>query len=304
MKYIFQIVIGLGLIASGVFHQLSMQIFEIRMYELLGFDWLIFPVLGRIWSGLEMYLGLSLILNVNPKKVHTYILMVISSFVLYDAIWDSFFNENHLYIEIWPFYKIFGEKFAYFKLILALIMVAYVIYDLKKGKATDFKWKWIKFVYLVGAFSYTFIYNAFLPRDLTYAESAHNSSIGILEINEHIKEGYELIPEKDKVVLMFVSLSCSHCLNATKKMAAIKRKNPELDVRLVLFADKNIALFREYANAPDIPHSVVNGKTFIEVTGGSVPQILYVENGEIKRQWDAKSGSFNYEALSFVQHLK
>ncbi|MCB0478108.1 MAG: hypothetical protein KDC84_08090 [Crocinitomicaceae bacterium] len=304
MKYIFQIFIGLGLIASGFFHQYSMQVFEIRIFELLGFDWHIIPIFGRIWSALEMYLGLTLILRINPKKIHTYLLALVALFVLYDTIWDLFINKNQLYIAIWPFYKIVGQHFVYYKIPLAVLLLIQVLMDLRLGKSTDLPWKWVKFVFPVGALAFTFIYNAILPRDLKYVESVHASPLNLEEINQQIKEGFDKVDPESDCLLMFVSLGCSHCLDATKKVAAIKRKHPNLNVRLMLFNDKKADVFKLYANAEELDHSVVVGNAFLEVTGGSVPHIMYLEKGEITHEWSGKSGSFNYDALSFVQSLK
>lgn len=303
MKYIIQIVIGLALIATGVLHQISMQTFEIRLYELLGLDWMMLPVWGRIWSAFEIYLGLALILRINPKRTTSYLLTLVTIFVLYDGIWELFFNPNKLYIVIWPFYELDGTVYSYMKFILALILSAYVLWDLKTIKSTDLKWKWIKFVLPAGALSFTIIYNAVLPRDFRFTEGEIQTEMTLEEINASIKEGDELIAEEGDQVLLFISLSCSHCFFTTKKIAAIKRKNPDLNVRLMLFNTKNVDQFLEYARAEEIPYSLVSGDTFLEVTGGSVPGILHIGEGEIQHQWGGKGNTFNYAAISFVQNL-
>ncbi len=301
IKYLIQILIGAGLITSGILQQMSMQTFEVRLFELLGFDWKMIPIWGRIWTGLELYTGLALILNINPKRTTTFLLALISAYALYDGIWDAFFNPNELYVIIWPFYEMSATLFLYSKLIVVLLLAAFVIYDIKTSKSTDLRWKWIKFLFPIGALCYTFIYNAFLPQDLTDLEAEFQTELTFMEINGSVKEGYEMVDPKGDQLLLFVSLSCSHCFYTTKKVATIKRKNPDLNVRLMLFSDKGVESFVNYARAENIPYSVIGGSEFIGVTEGKVPGILYVKDGEIQRQWNSKT--FNYWALSFVQSL-
>lgn len=297
-----QIVIGAGLITSGILHQKGMQIFELRIYELLSLDWTTIPVFGRIWSALEIYLGVGLILRINPKKIHTYLLMVVSAFVLYDAIWDTFFSANKQYLLIWPIYTYFGPTFIYYKLLLALFLASYTLLDFKFGTSTDLKWKWIKFLFPVGALAFTFIYNAFLPADLTEKEPEMLTEVTVPEMNENIEEGDKMIRTEGDQILMFISLGCSHCFESTKKIAAIQRNNPDLAVRLILFDEKNYEVFTDYAHAEDMPYSKIAPSTFIDVTGGSVPRIIHVRDGEVIKQWDGRT--FNYYALSYLQHLK
>lgn len=194
-----------------------------------------------------------------------------------------------------------ADLFVYMKFVMIMIMAGFVAYDLKTAKSTDLKWRWIKFLFPFGALCFTFIYNAFFFEELTSLESEFQTEVTFMELNGAVKEGYDLLEHDGDQILLFVSLSCSHCFFTTKKVATIKRKYPNVNVRLVLFNDKGLDSFRSYARAEEIPYTVVKGDAFIGVTEGKVPGILHVKDGEIVKQWDSKS--FNYHALSFVQSL-
>jgi hypothetical protein len=300
MKYIFQIVIGIGLIVSGVLQQKSIETYELRIYELLISDWTILPYFTRVLIALEIYLGISLILNVNPKNINTYLLTLFSAFVFYDLMWDLFINENHYYLNIWPFYKYFGVNYAYFKIIYALPLFALNLLLIRNKKSTDLKFRWIKFLFPIAALCFVFIYNAVFLSDVQEKEPEYNSELRFKDINENIKPKFEKIEDKGSKVLLFISLGCSHCFETTKKIAAIKRDHPNFEVELILFESTVVDKFQNYANS-NFPFKEINPATFVQMTNGSVPRIVYVENGEIKKEWDGKA--FNFAALNFIQNL-
>lgn len=301
MKNIAQIAIGIGLIISGILCEISADTYEVRIYELLTENWLVVPFLTRIIIALQIYLGLSLVFNVNPKRINTYLLLLLSLFVTYDLVWDILFNTNPYYLRIWPVYIYFGAYFAYFKILLAIPLIALSLFLFKKGKSTDFRYKWIKYTFMVAPLAFVFIYVAVFPKELKDLEPEFQTKMNLGEMNNELHPGYQPIEAKEDQFLLFVSTGCPHCFEITRKFAAIQRNYPELEIRLVLFDSTSVSIFQEFANSK-FPFSVISAKAFVEVTDRKVPRIIHMKNDKIEKQWDGQT--LNYSALNYVQDLQ
>lgn len=300
MNFILRLIIGLGLLISGFLHQYNIEIFELRLFELFNVKWTILPFFSRLFVALELYLGLSFAFNINPKKINTYLLALFTAVITYDMIWDVFFNTNHFYLQIKPFYKYIGPSFVYYKIPLTLTLIGFLVYEYKSGKSTDFKFKWIKALFPIAGIAFVFIYNAVFFSDVQLNEAEKKTDVDLVAINDKLLHGFDKLTLDGDVILMFVSVGCPHCFETTKKVAAIKRRRPNLNVELVLFDKNNIDVFQEYANA-DFPYRLVSGSIFGSVILGSVPRVMHVRDGEIIMQWDGKT--FNFAALNYLMNM-
>jgi len=208
-------------------------------------------------------------------------------------------NTNRDYLNIWPLYKVFGNTFVYFKPLVVLPVVAWSIYLLKYGKSTDLRYKWVKYTFVVPPVAFVFIFVGLFSYNFNDLQAEKELELTFTEINDFVEP--ELRTSEGNQVLLFVSLSCSHCYETTRMLAAMKRKYPSLNVRLMLFNDEGVEKFQSFANA-DFEHSVIEAEGFIKVTDGRVPAILNIKDGEIDKHWDGKS--FNYAALNYLQSLQ
>lgn len=88
-----------------------------------------------------------------------------------------------------------------------------------------------------------------------------------------------------KHIVVFLSLTCSHCRKAAFQLQVVKRQHPELPLFFVLngHPDQLSDFFAE-THAERVPHLLFRGAAeFQAMAGSGVPAIYYVNNSVIER---------------------
>ncbi|HTO15311.1 MAG TPA: MauE/DoxX family redox-associated membrane protein [Edaphocola sp.] len=113
---------------------------------------------------------------------------------------------------------------------------------------------------------------------------------------------------KGKHMLAFMSLTCAHCMDAALELSKMKNENGTLPIYIV-FADvepdslksKLFDNFIEITKFADIPHSFLNRSEFVEISGGYVPAIFWIEDGIVIRK--VSGGALNQKEFeNWLKH--
>ena len=84
-----------------------------------------------------------------------------------------------------------------------------------------------------------------------------------------------------------MSLKCPHCRVAAKKFRLIKNNNPEIPIYFVLNGDKkDLKSFLADTRIENIPYSFALGKTFVQLSGTTLPKIYYLNNTIVYKKVD------------------
>ncbi|HRP90131.1 MAG TPA: hypothetical protein PKX92_08830 [Edaphocola sp.] len=101
---------------------------------------------------------------------------------------------------------------------------------------------------------------------------------------------------KGKHLLAFMSLTCSHCMDAATELSKMKKSDTALPIYIVFAkastdsVQKNLFdNFKEVTHFANIPYSFLNRDLFLEYSGGYVPAIFWIEDGQLLRKVSAHS---------------
>ena len=88
----------------------------------------------------------------------------------------------------------------------------------------------------------------------------------------------------------FMSLTCPHCMDATKVLLEWKEKNPSLPIFIVFASpdskemrEELFANFEKVTHFKDLPYSFLDTKTFMEMAGTSVPAMFWLDGPRVVR---------------------
>lgn len=260
------------------------ETFEMSFIKLGVANWNTAPWVARLMIGIEIFIGLLLVLNYHLKftlKAGIVLLMVFNTYLLYQIISGSG-SENC---------GCFGEV-IHMTPAQALGKNAVMILALLPGLLLRSEgWKLKKYV---GVFWLTVgVVAMLMPHALNpvfYDERAimDDESVGMklpLEMlyEQRDREKVDSVTvdfRKGKHVVAFLSLTCPHCRIAAKKMKLMKDLNPSLPFYFILNGDKpELSEFMNDTKCHDIPYSFVLGQTFVKLAGVVLPRIYLIRDG-------------------------
>jgi hypothetical protein len=146
--------------------------------------------------------------------------------------------------------------------------------------------KWLFIGICVTGLGLPFILNT-VDLDFSYAYINRPANNFKLELDSLYKDAKMNTPPKDltkgRKIIAFLSAECPHCRIAGKKIALLKRDNPELPFYIVINGTPDeIHDFFNETHANTIPFCQLNGRNFIYLAGTHLPMIYLVRNSVVE----------------------
>ena len=274
-------IIGFVFIYSGYTKLYPIEPFVYTFVDLGIGGWKIAPFIARFMIGLEFFIGLLLIFGLYIKRLTLKLTigsLVIFSIYLLFIIIKTGNNGNcgcfGTAIVMSPLQALIKNGI--------LIIFSFVIYKFYDG--IDYH-KYGKKLLLA-----TFITSFAMPHILNYVDLDYSSSYLLkkedqfkLELDSVYNNAKIHTPPKSlskgKHIMAFMSLTCSHCRTAAKKLKLIKEQNPSISIYFILNGDyEKIQPFFEDTKARNIDYCILNGSSFIYLAGYKLPTIYLVNN--------------------------
>ena len=268
---------------SAVLKYLSIDSFDMYVYEHGLFGYEITESLTRCLVAAELCLGLFLIIGVFPRFTKYTILLFLTAFTVYLLLLPAVFgieSENC---------HCFGDFFSLnrWQSVLKNIVLMALVVPINPALRWHFRWPKIGFaalavLSLAAVFSLvtpSYIDQALYGKAITIDNELFRTTMGETEGGEALLQG--------RKVVCFYSTSCGYCRKAAKKVH-IAMGNAHIDandVRIVFWhtnPDKPIDNFFEKSGVPPLQYVEIPTVTFLDITLGSMPVIAFVDNGDVK----------------------
>jgi len=279
--------VGIVFIYSGYTKLYPIEPFEYTFVDLGLGGWKLAPFIARFMIGLEFLIGLLLItgLYIKPFTIKFTIATLVSFSIYLGIIILKTGNNGNCgcfgtAIVMTPLQALIKNAVLLFFLILI-----YKFYD----GINFFKHNNKLFIGLfIIAFSAPHILNYV---ELSYSEdyTTKKEDFFKLELDSLYNNAKLHTPtktlSKGKHIIAFMSMTCSHCRVATKKLKLIKAQNPSIPIYMVLNGnDDKLQPFFDDTQANNIDYCVLNGTAFVYLAGYRLPSI-YLVNNSIVENW-------------------
>ncbi len=278
------VVIGLVFIFSGYTKLYPIEPFEYTFVDLGFINWQIAPFIARLMIAAEFLIGILLVLNFNLRKTYKLALGILLFFSIYLILLMAFVGNKGncgcfgTYFQMTPLEALIKN--------IIMIVILLVLYKHSKGWQLSKKYKFLNILPYAFALVMPFILN---PVELDYSEAYLNKPEDNfkIELDTLYNNAKLTMPPKTlsygKHVIAFMSLTCGHCRIAAKKMRIMHEKNPEIPFYFVLNGkDEKLQTFFDDTHTENIPHCVLNGRSFIYLAGTVMPTIYLVNNSMVE----------------------
>ena len=282
LNWVLRITAGLVFVLSAVLKYLSIDSFDMYVYEHGLFGYEITESLTRCLVAAELCLGIFLIMGVFPHFTKYTMLLLLTAFTVYLLLLPAVFaieSENcHCFGEVISFNR-------WQSIVKNLILIALL---LPYNPTLGWRFRWPKTAFavtavasLVAVFALitpSYIDTALYGKTITIDDELFRTTMSETEGGETFLQGRQIV--------CFYSTACGYCRKSAKKVHLAMRQAdiPSDKVRIVFWhtdKSKPISLFFEKAKVPELEHITIDAETFLNITNGVMPLIAFVNDGSV-----------------------
>jgi uncharacterized membrane protein YphA (DoxX/SURF4 family) len=278
-------IVGFVFIFSGIAKLFPIELFEFDIVEYGITSWALAPYFSRLLIAFEIFLGLALIANWQYKRIvfpaSFILLLFFTIFLAYR--WMIYGNSSNCgCFGTWLPMSI-SQSLIKNGLLLIVLVLIYFYSD------TNFTFRKEKIIIPVLYVCILSAVMAFrLPEDFYLTEEKpplENNTINPAVFPPIINNGDTLKPDINASFLVFLSLTCPHCINTARKLSIINKRVPELKFLVYLNGErKYLPLFLSETKL-SLPYTLFNKRDFILICQGSVPKLFFTKNFKIVAYW-------------------
>ncbi len=277
-----RLVAGLTFVLSAVLKYLSLESFDMYIYEHQLFGYILTETLTRCLIAAELCLGVFLVAGVFPRFTKYAMLGLLSAFTVYLLLLPYVFGIDDSNCHC------FGEHITlnrWQSIVKNLVLIALL---LPVNPALGWRFRWPKTAFAaVAALSLVAAFSINTPSYIDKALYGQRGTIDgeLFRTTMLETEGGEAFLQ-GKQVVCFYSTSCRYCRKAAKKVhiAMQKEKISGERIKIVFWNtnhNKTTGNFFAKSDVPPLENVEIAAETFINITHGIMPVIAFVNDGSV-----------------------
>jgi len=280
-----RVLLGLLFVFSAYAKIDPIEYFEFQLVNDHLANWALSSYFARAIIGFELFLGLCFLTNFDWKKLvvkSAFVMMILMTIYL---LITFIFRGNE------PNCNCFGNfiKVSTVESIaknIAILLVLFLVLRFDKGYEYRFPRIILPAAFVI-AMSTVYVVN---PVNKEFYRSIDEKEVNYkVDLSFLYTDSTFVTPPTDlmkgKHVVAFISLTCPHCRLAALKFGIIKKQDPNIPIYFVLNGDSvNLKPFYEETKAEHIPSNIVLGRRFVFISGFSLPNIMFLNNGIVERK--------------------
>jgi len=282
LSLVLRILVGLAFVASAILKYISIEIFDLYIFEHNLFSISVTETLTRILIAAELVLGIMLIFNIHTKIAYYTALSLLTGFTLYLCILPCCFDVDITNCHCFGDAIVLNRTESICKNVLLLLGLLFVSPKFYKRK----KWEtWVLITLSIITLSIFMLINA--PNYLYSMVRKEKTQIDIpMYENALLNSSKEKEFTQGKQLICMYSVGCKFCKRAALKLHLILKNNqlPEDNVKAIFWAGASDSIIHNFFFEQKIPlpeYTTFRVDTFLFVTNGRMPVILFSNNGTI-----------------------
>jgi uncharacterized membrane protein YphA (DoxX/SURF4 family)/thioredoxin-related protein len=277
-----RIFVGLAFITSAILKYISIDVFDLYIFEHNLFSVSITETLTRLLITAEFVLGILLILNIHARLAYYSVITFLLGFTIYLLVLPCFFDVDITNCHCFGTAIVLSRTESIVKNAVLLICLIFV----SPRFSTYKKWHtWVMItsgvvtltVFMVISapnYLYTIVHKDKIQIDIPTYQSALFNNNKTTEFSD------------GKQIICLYSAGCRYCKRAALKLHLIMKNNqlPETQLRAIFWAgtpDSVISNFFVEQKMPLPEYTTFRPDTFLTITAGAIPLILFSDNGTI-----------------------
>ncbi len=281
LSWILQIVVGLVFLSSAILKYISIDVFDLYIYEHNLFDLPITETLTRLLIAVELTLGLMFVFRLQIRKAYYFALFMLVAFTIYLLLLPYIFNVDITNCHCFGEKVVLNRTQSIIKNLILIVLIFPIQYDFKEWKHS--------LRITIGLFLLAFIVLMSINAPNYIYKLVHKDKIQIdneLYYTALKNQNKEAEYSEGKQIICMYSTHCGYCKKSAKKLSLIfERKHQDVNRMKAIFwssqSEEAINHFFEEQSIAPIPYTTFTVDTFLNITQGNMPIILFSDNGKI-----------------------
>lgn len=276
---------GVFLLSAGL-KLFSVEEFELYLFSLGLFSFDVAAWGARLAVGVEALLGVMLLAGWRERPGAICSLVLLGGFSLW-LLWRILVGDQEschcmgAFVEMRPGLSLLKN------LLIALPLVGLLFLPAPNERSYPTGW--------AALIALTLLLLPFLlfPPDAWYRYRKPHSEVRTNPFNELLRESNL---EQGDHLLLFLSTECPHCQKMMRKLASILRRHPanRAPIHALFLATSEemtdpINAFYKEANSPLLSWSLPHPRTLLASTGGALPLVVMIRDGEVVAEYDYRT---------------
>ncbi|MCL1849872.1 MAG: DoxX family protein [Bacteroidetes bacterium] len=287
LSTVLRIFTGLVFVASAILKYISIDLFDLYIFEHNLFSVSVTETLTRLLVTAELVLGILLILNIHVRLAYYCALGFLAGFTIYLLLLPRLFDVDIINCHCFGTAIVLSRTESIAKNVVLLLCLFFV-----SPKFSTYK-KWHTWVMIaLGIITITVLMVVNAPNYLY--SIVHKDKIQIdVPVYESalLNSGKEVEFTDGKQIICMFSAGCRYCKHAALKLHLIMKNHhlSEEHVKAIFWTgtpDSIIHNFFAEQRMPLIEYTTFRVDTFLTVTSGSMPLILFSDNGTIVQRYN------------------
>jgi hypothetical protein len=279
---VLRVLIGLVFIASAILKYISIDVFDLFIFEHNLFSISVTETLTRLLITAELLIGIMLVFSIHVRIAYYACMLFLVGFTIYLFLLPYLFDVDIQHCHCFGEAIILNRTQSILKNIVLLICLFFVLPKFSKF----YQWEtWVMlglgaviFIIFISInapnYVYTIIHKDKLQIDIPIYQSALSNSNKQTEFTD------------GKQIICMYSTGCQYCRRSAMKLHLIVKNNqlPEDKIKAIFWGgtpDTLVYNFFSNQKIPAIEHTTFRVDTFLRITDGSMPVILFSDNGTI-----------------------
>jgi len=283
VKILLRILFGLIFIASAILKVFPIEPFENLLTQYYLSSFLTAPFIARAFVSLELLIGFYIILSPQIHK-RVYQLILFFLLLLTGFLFVQLYMEGNnvncgcfgSLISLSPIESIFKN----------VVLIGVLFYVRQSEYTFKVQHKWIYSILILGFVSAVpYLLN---PVGIANAQSTkYNEQIDLSNLPPLYQTNNKVNFTKGNKMLVFLSTSCSHCEVAAGRLSVLHKQQNINNIYYVIVGKKEerYAKFMENTRLESVPIIRFYDDEFFKYSGGTLPAIIYLEEGILKKRW-------------------
>ena len=285
LSTILRILVGLAFVTSGLLKYISIDVFDLYVFEHQLFSVSVTETITRLLITVELVLGILLVCNIHTRLAYYGVLFLLMGFTLYLFLLPSLFDVDISNCHCFGTAIVLSRGESIAKNLILLFCLAFFspkFYIYKKwhtGVMLALSAVTLIVIMVINApnYLYTMVHKDKIQVNIPVYESALQNSGKKTEFTD------------GKQIICLYSAGCRFCKHAALKLHLIMKHHQlqEKDVKAIFWSGTPDSLIYNFFSDQKIPileYTTFRIDTFLNITSGSMPVLLFSNNGTITQK--------------------